>query len=168
MRLTRTARLLSIGIVLLIHCPAGGPESAICCQLSQEQYIGNEKGAKESPMDEERRFHYGKDYAGEVGDDVFAMYDGIVSKMGPSKDFGSRLVRLTCIVNGKKWFVDYGHLSSVTVAIGEAIEAGTRIGSMGRDGILPGIPTHVHIQIWRYLDKGVSGFIEPRSDGEER
>jgi murein DD-endopeptidase MepM/ murein hydrolase activator NlpD len=162
------AILLSIGIALLIHCPAGVPESAICCQLSQEQNTGNERGAKESPIDEERQFHYGKDYAGEVGDDVFAMYDGIVSKVGPSKDLGSRLVRLTCTLNGKKWFVDYGHLSSVTVAIGEAIRAGARIGSMGRDGILPGIPTHVHIQIWRYVDKGVRGFVKPRWDGEER
>jgi len=45
--------------------------------LSQEQNTGNERGAKGSPIGEERQFHYGKDYAGEVG----LIFAGIGAKL---------------------------------------------------------------------------------------
>ena len=105
--------------------------------------------------------HFGVDYVGEEGDKVFAMYDGTVTKLGGSKDYGSNLVRTSSVINGKTYNVDYGHMSCYTVSKGEFVHAGYNIGEMGRLGNLTGTsPTHVHIAVWRPVN-GLQGFVMP-------
>jgi hypothetical protein len=109
--------------------------------------------------------HYGVDYSGEVGDPVFAMYDGKVTKVGYSSAYGPNHVRISSVINGTNYYVDYGHLSSASVVKGQQVSAGNLIGLMGREGNLAGtaFPTHVHIAVWRSVSiKGATmGFVQP-------
>ena len=107
--------------------------------------------------------HYGVDYAGEVGDDITAMYDGTVTQIGGSKAYGDHFVRVSSSINGKMYNVDYGHMSSHAVSLKESVIAGeTIIGKMGRLGNLTNssFPTHVHISVWRPVN-GLQGFVMP-------
>ncbi len=107
--------------------------------------------------------HYGADYAGKEGDDVFAMYDGKVIKIGGSKAYGENFVRTSSTINGKTYNVDYGHMSKSVVSIDKmTTTAGQKIGEMGRLGNLAGssFPTHVHIAVWRPVN-GLQGFVMP-------
>lgn len=106
--------------------------------------------------------HYGVDYVGKEGDDVFAMYDGNVIKIGGSKAYGDNFVRTSSSINGKTYNVDYGHMSKNFVSINKMATAGQKIGEIGRLGNLTGtsFPTHVHIAIWRPVN-GLQGFVMP-------
>ena len=109
--------------------------------------------------------HFGVDYAGEVGDNIYAMYDGEVIKIGGSKDYGEHFVRTSSSINGKSYNVDYGHMSDHSVARYQRVAAGETIGKMGRLGNLAGssYPTHVHIAVWRPINIGgqTMGFVMP-------
>jgi murein DD-endopeptidase MepM/ murein hydrolase activator NlpD len=108
--------------------------------------------------------HFGVDYAGEVGDNVYSMYDGLVIKVGNSKDYGPNFVRTSSLINGKKYNVDYGHMSESAVSIRQRVNSGQLIGLMGREGNLMGTsyPTHVHIAVWRPTQGNpFMGFVMP-------
>jgi RHS repeat-associated protein len=106
--------------------------------------------------------HYGVDYVGKEGDDVFAMYDGTVIKIGGSKAYGENFVRTSSTINGKTYNVDYGHMSKHFVTINKDVTAGQTIGQMGRLGNIAGTsyPTHVHIAVWQPVN-GLQGFVMP-------
>ncbi|MCX6232098.1 MAG: FG-GAP-like repeat-containing protein [Bacteroidetes bacterium] len=95
--------------------------------------------------------HYGVDYVGKVGDNVYVMYDGKVIYVGNSKDYGPNFVRTSSMINGKNYNVDYGHMSQSAVSLHQNVNSGQLIGKMGREGNLYGtsFPTHVHIAVWR-------------------
>jgi len=112
--------------------------------------------------------HFGVDYAGEVGDDVYAMYDGIVGSVGPISGLGKNNVRVLSTINGIRYNVDYGHLSKALVTKDDPVFAGkTIIGLMGRDEIKSGFPTHVHIAVWRDVN-GKYGYVRPNSHSPYR
>jgi len=110
--------------------------------------------------------HFGVDYSGEVGDDVYAMYDGTVVKVpdGFYKDYGKYAIRTRSLINSKTYYVDYGHLSNNVLSVNQSIRAGDLVGYMGRLGNLANttFPTHVHIAIWRPILGGSKmGFVKP-------
>lgn len=110
------------------------------------------------------RPHRGVDYAGEVGDDVFAMYDGKVTLIGGGKDYGPHLVRTSSTINGKTYNVDYAHMSDHSVVLKQSIVAGDKVGLMGRFGYNNPNPTHVHIAVWRPVNiNGIpyEGYVRP-------
>lgn len=106
--------------------------------------------------------HYGVDYAGNEGDNVFAMYDGRVTRLGGSQAYGPNFVRTSSVIIGKTYNVDYGHLSKHFLTLNQNVTAGQTIGTIGRLGNLAGtsFPTHVHIAIWRPVN-GLLGFVMP-------
>lgn len=107
------------------------------------------------------RPHFGIDYSGEVGDPVYAMYEGDVIKVGLGKSYGPNAVRTSVTLNSKGYNVDYGHLSGSSVSVGNHVNGRSLIGQMGRSGIPSNMPTHVHIAVWRPLTSGKMGFVEP-------
>ncbi|HBY20941.1 MAG TPA: hypothetical protein DEG71_08025, partial [Clostridiales bacterium] len=108
------------------------------------------------------RPHFGVDYVGKEGDDVFAMYKGNVIRVGSKGSYGTQSVRTSSIINGKEYYVDYGHLSKSAVFVGDKVNASQLIGYMGRQGIPSIYPTHVHIAVWRPLTGTPSmGFVKP-------
>jgi murein DD-endopeptidase MepM/ murein hydrolase activator NlpD len=107
------------------------------------------------------RPHFGVDFSGKEGDNVFAMYDGKVIQIGGSKSYGPNFVRTSSTINGKVYNVDYGHMSKALVTMNKPISAGSLIGKIGRMGIPAGMPTHVHIAVWRPIMGGRQGFVMP-------
>jgi len=107
--------------------------------------------------------HYGVDYAGEVGDEVYSMYDGKVTRLWNSRAYGPNATRIYSTINGKYYNVDYGHLSKSALALNQVVSVGGLVGYMGRLGNIAGtsFPTHVHIAIWRPLPGNVMGFVMP-------
>lgn len=108
-----------------------------------------------------KKAHYGIDYKGEIGDDVYAMYDGKVIQIGGSNVYGPNFVRTSSTINGKLYNVDYGHMSAQTVTKGASINGGNLIGKIGRMGNnFPSVsPTHVHISVWRPVPQAPQGFV---------
>ena len=108
------------------------------------------------------KLHKGVDYSGNVGDNVYAKYDGTVEYVGHSKSYGSYFVRIKSTIGSKSYFVDYGHMSHSFVTKGQPVIATDRIGLMGRLGNLKGTsyPTHVHISVFRFVN-GNRGFVQP-------
>ncbi len=108
--------------------------------------------------------HFGIDYQGLVGDDVKAMYDGIVVKPTGSsfyRVFGKHGIEIKSVISGKTYYIDYGHLIQSPLQIGDRVNVGDFLGNMGRLGNVPSYaPTHVHIAIWRFFMK-CRGYVMP-------
>ena len=108
------------------------------------------------------RPHFGVDFKGDIGDPVIAMYDGKVIQVGNSKAYGPNFVRTSSVINGKTYNVDYGHMSQASVSQNQFVFAGkTLVGKIGRFNISNGMPTHVHIAIWRPIQGNLQGFVMP-------
>ena len=89
------------------------------------------------------------------------MFDGKVIQVGGSGDFGPHFVETSSKIAGKYYKVDYGHMSQNYVIKDQQVIATNKIGAIGRLGIRPGMPTHVHIAIWRPLPGALKGFVMP-------
>ncbi|MEJ7673295.1 MAG: hypothetical protein WKF59_11415 [Chitinophagaceae bacterium] len=59
--------------------------------------------------------HFGVDYVGKEGDNVYTMYEGKVTRIGGSKSYGRNFVRTSSTINNKLYNVDYGHMSEASV-----------------------------------------------------
>ena len=95
---------------------------------------------------------------------------GKVSRIWNSSSYGPNAVRVQSTLNGKLYNVDYGHMSSQNVWVGQSVRAGETIGQIGRlgnaftGGSANLWPTHVHISVWRPIVEGNSwyrGFVQP-------
>lgn len=75
--------------------------------------------------------HEGVDFAAESGDMVRAAAAGSVIFAG---DVSERFGRLVVLDHGGGWHSAYGHLSRITVKVGDAIKAGERVGLAGQSG----------------------------------
>lgn len=138
--------------------PAGGKPTAtgeIATRAENPHY-----GKYGMTRDGGSRGHFGVDYAGNEGDAVSAMYDGKVTQVGGSNAYGPNFVRTSSTINGKTYNVDYGHMSKSVVTLNKAVSTGDMVGYMGRMGIPNGMPTHVHIAVWRPVN-GLQGFVMP-------
>lgn len=75
--------------------------------------------------------HAGLDLAVDKGDMVRAAAGGIVIAVGEDKD---RWGKLVVIDHGNGWRSLYGELARTTVAVGDAVKAGERVGIGGQGG----------------------------------
>lgn len=96
--------------------------------------------------------HYGADLAAAYGDSIFAVRAGTVTEAGFEAVSGNYLV----IDHGDGYASRYQHCSELFVAVGEAVEAGAQIASVGDSGWATG--AHLHLGI-SYLGE----FIDPFS-----
>ncbi len=103
-------------------------------------------------------FHYGTDFALPIGTPVVAAADGVIEAASYEQDldhsagFGLR-VRQIAVINGRRHYVFYGHLSEITVSRGDHVTAGTRIGLSGNTGKTSG--PHLHFEVRKIDGKGV-------------
>ncbi|HRY97474.1 MAG TPA: peptidoglycan DD-metalloendopeptidase family protein [Bacteroidales bacterium] len=149
------------GMFLDEEIPAGAKPTATgeIAQTSSNPNYG--KYGMTRKLGAKGKAHYGVDYAGNEGDDIFAMYDGKVIRIGNSRAYGENFVRTSSAINGKTYNVDYGHMSKRVVTLNKTVTAGQKIGEMGRLGYAGSLfPTHVHIAVWRPVN-GVQGFVMP-------
>ncbi len=91
--------------------------------------------------------HSGVDYGGAVGDPVVAAAPGRVNWTGGMPLRGNSVI----IDHGAGVMSGYHHLSSIDVAVGDAVAAGDRIGGLGSTGLSTG--PHLH---WEVVVHGVN------------
>lgn len=87
-------------------------------------------------------FHYGVDFGGGVGIEIWAPAPGTVVFAGPMEVRGN----LTIIDHGWGVYTGYFHQSEILVSEGHRVETGQLIGRVGNTGRTSG--AHLHWQIW--------------------
>lgn len=94
------------------------------------------------PIYKIRKFHYGIDFTGSTGTEIYATGDGVV-----------KLVKSSRIGYGKEIIIDhsfgyetlYGHLSKFNVKIGDVVKRGDVIGFIGDSGT--STAPHLHYEV---------------------
>lgn len=89
--------------------------------------------------------HSGIDIAAPTGTPVYAAYAGTVEKAGTAVVSG-RSGKGIVIRNADREAQYYGHLNSISVAVGQPVDQGQLIGYSGATGNVTG--PHLHFEIW--------------------
>ncbi|MFT3906042.1 MAG: M23 family metallopeptidase [Steroidobacteraceae bacterium] len=149
----RTAQMNSLENVLLGRqlsaeiLPSGRPV--------REGYVSSVFGQRMDPFSGEEAFHKGIDFAADAGTDVLAVASGIVTWAGPREGYGT-LVEVT---HPNGYVTRYAHNSKVSVSVGDTVERGQVLATVGSTGRSTG--PHVHFEVLRngaQIDP--AGFIE--------
>lgn len=98
-------------------------------------------GYREHPIDGEGKFHYGMDFRGDEGDDIFAFAQGHVAASGISETAGKYLI----ISHGDGWTTQYFHCSEVYATGGSPVERGQIVAAVGQTGAATG--PHLHFEL---------------------
>ncbi len=98
-------------------------------------------GYRISPISGRKNFHKGVDIASSSGSEIFASKSGVVKEEGFDSIFGYFII----LQHDTKYESLYGHLLDKKVKIGDKIEAGQLIATMGSTGTSTG--SHVHFEI---------------------
>ena len=113
-------------------------------------------------------FHYGVDFSGQHGQNVYSAGNGTVAAIFKKQRCGGNMVYINHIINGKKYTTAYYHLASINVNVGQNVTYQTVIGAQGGN---PSIETwdhcstgsHVHFSVstgnWGNEYKSYSGYI---------
>jgi len=97
-------------------------------------------GHREMPTEGATTEHKGVDIAAPVGTNVYAANAGTVEVAGPATGYGT-LVQ----IKGSDLWTRYGHLSKTSVAKGDQVSQGQKIGEVGNTGISTG--SHLHFEV---------------------
>jgi murein DD-endopeptidase MepM/ murein hydrolase activator NlpD len=87
------------------------------------------------------RMHEGVDLAAPNGTPIVAAGAGIVVRAGVAEGYGNAVL----IVHGNGFLTHYGHLSAITVTVGQRVRAGQQIGNEGETGHATG--PHLHFEV---------------------
>lgn len=98
-------------------------------------------GYRISPIFHKRKFHNGLDIAASWGSPVFAVAPGTVATAEWDTGYG----RLVEIDHGYGVYTRYGHNSRMVVTVGDWVEAGDLIATVGSTGMSTG--PHVHFEV---------------------
>jgi len=99
-------------------------------------------GMRVGPVDGINRFHYGIDLKADIGTSVVAAAGGTVADVGYNGTYGKYI-----ILRHNGFQTLYGHLSRFTVATGESVAQGRKIGEVGNTGVSTG--PHLHFGVFR-------------------
>ncbi len=106
-------------------------------RLTMENWIWPTKRTEVSRsfgIDEKGFYSEGINIAGETGDTIFAVADGMVLEIGYDSSKGNYLV----LDVGNDITVYYGHLKEIEVYTEETVKQGTKIATMGQSGMATG------------------------------
>lgn len=110
---------------------------------SDSRTITSGYGIRIDPFNGNPNFHNGIDFAGNVGDPIYATADGTVSETGSDNQKGNYIL----LEHEYGWSTMYMHLSKVEVKKGDIITKGQQIGKMGSTGRSTG--PHLHYEVWQ-------------------
>jgi murein DD-endopeptidase MepM/ murein hydrolase activator NlpD len=117
--------------------PSGKP-------LAGKAEVSSEFGLRSNPFGGGNyEMHEGIDFVGPVGKPILATADGVVVKAESSGGYGKH-VRVD---HGYNYETLYAHLSEIEVRIGDRVERGEIIGTLGNTGRSSG--PHLHYGIYR-------------------
>jgi murein DD-endopeptidase MepM/ murein hydrolase activator NlpD len=86
-------------------------------------------------------FHYGIDLAAPMYTPEYAAEDGVVLRAGPASGFGLAVY----ILHADGFVTVYGHMDSITVDVGQYVQAGQTIALLGMRGESTG--PHLHFEV---------------------
>ncbi|WP_314177898.1 M23 family metallopeptidase [Streptomyces winkii] len=104
--------------------------------------------------------HDGVDLAAPIGTPIFAAGPGEVTESGPASGYG-QWIR---IKHPDGSVSEYGHMSERFVQVGDAVEGGAKIASVGNEGQSTG--PHLHFEV--HLDGGTGVGDDPLAYMSER
>jgi murein DD-endopeptidase MepM/ murein hydrolase activator NlpD len=113
--------------------PAGRP--------IKKGWISSYFGMRNDPFTGKRAMHKGMDFAGKEGSEVVAVAAGVVTWAGERYGYGD----LVEINHGKGIVTRYGHNKKILVQVGDRIQQGQVIATMGSSGRSTG--PHVHFEV---------------------
>ncbi len=126
--------------------------------------ISSAWGMRKSPIDGKYKLHNGVDIAGNgEGTNVYAIGNGKVAAIMRKTSCGGNRVFLHVMVQGKKYTLEYAHLLSIKVKIGDIVNMNTVIGTVGGyststkkggyDGCSTGAHLHFGVSSGYYLEE---------------
>ena len=98
-------------------------------------------GQRMDPFTGEGAFHTGVDIAAPAGTAIIAAADGIVFHAGPDSGYGNEIL----IDHGYGLTTKYGHLSKISVVVGQEVSQGEIVGAVGMTGWATG--PHLHYEV---------------------
>lgn len=107
-------------------------------------YITSGFGFRIDPFLGIRRFHAGIDIANSYNTPIYAAFNGVVIYAGWDGGYGLKIV----IKHQLGYETVYGHLSKISVKVGQYVAKGKIIGYMGSSGRSTG--SHLHFEIRRF------------------
>lgn len=106
------------------------------------------------------KFHWGVDFEGNIGDPIYAPFDGIVERVSYWGTLG-RQIWIVSEVNGKTIRYVLGHCSAIYPIDGDIVQAGALIALIGKTSTLSFPNPHVHVGIQEKIGDSWSDFINP-------
>jgi murein DD-endopeptidase MepM/ murein hydrolase activator NlpD len=104
-------------------------------------YLSSLFGYRTDPMSGRKEFHEGLDFAGKQGTPVVAVAAGIITWSGSRYGYGNMIE----VSHGNGYITRYAHNNKNLVSVGEKVERGEVIATMGNTGRSTG--THVHFEV---------------------
>jgi murein DD-endopeptidase MepM/ murein hydrolase activator NlpD len=104
--------------------------------------VNSEFGRRASPWTQSAEFHSGIDIRAQVGTPVHAPAAGTVVVAGSAHEYGTAVM----LDHGQDIKTLYGHLSKISVRIGQKVERGTLLALSGNTGRSSG--PHLHYEIF--------------------
>jgi murein DD-endopeptidase MepM/ murein hydrolase activator NlpD len=124
---------------------AGGTAGALLTAPVSPLTITSPFGSREHPLTGVTKLHTGVDFAAPQGAQVVAARQGRVVFAALTSAYGNRIVIDHGTIQGKRVETTYSHLSSLGVAVGQTVEAGTPVGRVGSTGLSTG--PHLHFEV---------------------
>lgn len=101
-------------------------------------------GVRNDPFNGKKRMHYGMDFTGPEGADIFVTGDGVVIEAGYSiYGYGNRVV----VDHGYGYKTIYAHLGKIGVDEGQKVKRGDVLGTLGNTGRSTGAHLHYEIKL---------------------
>ena len=120
--------------------------------LEDPYWLTSSFGTRIDPVTRVYKRHYGLDFAGAIGTNIYATGDGIVSYIKISTGgYGKEVV----IDHGFGYATRYAHLNKISVYKGQQIKRGQVIGLLGNSGKSTG--PHLHYEV-RYMNRPLNPF----------
>lgn len=104
-------------------------------------YVSSRFGLRVHPITGEKKSHTGIDIASNQGTAVYASDGGSVTLAGWNGGYGNCIM----IDHGNGYVTLYGHLSSISVSVGQTVSQGDTIGAVGSTGNSTG--PHLHFEV---------------------
>jgi murein DD-endopeptidase MepM/ murein hydrolase activator NlpD len=134
----------SIQSTQLRHFPSSPP-----LEINSMSRVSSIYQNRVNPITNEKEFHAGIDYAAKKGTRVYASAEGVVIEAGKDDGYGN----LVKINHQNGYETSYAHLDSIKVVVGEIVDKGTEIGTVGNTGSTTG--AHLHYEI-SYLRRKIN------------
>ena len=104
-------------------------------------YVSSRFGLRIHPITGQKKTHTGMDIASNQGTAVYASDGGSVTLAGWNGGYGNCIM----IDHGNGYVTLYGHLSSISVSVGQTVSQGATIGAVGSTGNSTG--PHLHFEV---------------------